>query len=122
MEVNFICPMCFNTVETNGVGPAGRPKFNWLLRKIYFKSCKLFRNPARWHDFHYHILGFEKRRADRLFLAGMLKAVKNRENNWFTERWFKYQANKFYLAVKYGGQDAYKRAQLECLRGKSGAS
>lgn len=116
--IEFICPKCKHEVKTNGVG-SDSSKFNkvvkFTINTVYRLACRVFDRAARWHDFKYHIFKYGKTRADREFLRDCLKAIKNRENNWLTERWLKYQANKFYLSVKYCGQDAYDKAQMECF-------
>jgi hypothetical protein len=111
------CPVCLCPTKTNGVGAMSggfAGGVSWVVDKIYPIACRLFEKPARYHDWRYSQLGYGKERADREFLRDMLRAVRKRDNNFFTERWLKYQANKFYLAVKIGGGDAYEAAQKEC--------
>lgn len=111
-----ICPKCGTEIKTNGVGPSGSPKFNWVLNSIYSFSCKLFKEAAEIHDQSYHIYGFGKDKADYNFYDNMDKAIKDADVNWFSEKWYCYQRSKFYNAVKLGGQDAYDEAQLVCLK------
>ena len=112
------CPECHEQTKVNGVGTdSGKlaSAMSKTVNFIYPVACKVFRTSADYHDWRYAIYKFGKKKADRLFLRDMLQAIKNRDNNWFTERWLKWQANKFYLAVKIGGGDAYEVAQKECL-------
>jgi hypothetical protein len=108
------CPECNEEVSTNGVGPSGSPKFSWWLQKVYSNSCKLFHEAGVLHDFHYHIYEYGKTRADTEFLVDMLRIAKARP--WYSRGWYKYQARKFYTAVKYGGDSSYEEAQGVCLR------
>ena len=111
------CPVCLGPTKTNGVGAMSggfAGGVSWAVNKVYPLSMRVFEKPARYHDWRYGQLGYGKERADREFLRDMLKAVRLRDNNFFTERWLKYQAHKFYLAVKVGGGDAYDQAQDEC--------
>jgi hypothetical protein len=112
----MICPKCDTEIKTNGVGPSGAPKFNWLLQKIYYFSCKLFHKAANQHDCDYHIYGYGKQKADYNFFIAMGQAIEEEKCNWFTERWYNYQRIKFYNAVKFGGSDAYNDAQEVCLK------
>ena len=118
-----MCPVCSHPIKANGVGSKSSrfsAAVTSLVNKIYPYTCGLFEGAANLHDWRYGQLCFGKERADRLFLADMLKAIKDNDRlNWFTRRWFKYQANKFYIAVKLGGDDAYHNAQMECLKNQS---
>ena len=118
-----MCPVCSHPIKVNGVGSKAS-KFSaavtWIVNKIYPYTCELFEGAANLHDWRYGQLGYGKERADREFYRDCLKAIKENDRlNWFTKKWFKYQAKKFYLAVKVGGDDAYHNAQMECLKNQS---
>jgi hypothetical protein len=109
----MICPECNRDIITNGVGPSNSPKFSWWLRTIYSRSCKLFHEAGNLHDLHYHQYGYSKSQADTEFLLDMLREAN--KSPWYSRGWYRYQARKFYTAVKYGGDDSYNEAQYECL-------
>lgn len=111
-----ICPQCGVEIKTNGVGADGSPKFNWLLNSVYWFSCKLFKEAADIHDMSYHIYNFGKDKADYNFYDNMGKAIEDANCNWFSERWYQYQREKFYTFVVGLGQDAYDEAQIVCLK------
>ena len=109
------CPECGHMIEVNGVGPSNSPKFSWFLRTVYSASCEIFHEAGNDHDLHYHMYQYGKKRADRVFLRDMLRAIEKNDCNWLSEKWYRYQAKKFYLAVKLGGDVSYADAQYECL-------
>ena len=112
----MMCPRCEVEIKTNGIGAQNSPKFNWFLQNIYRYSCRIFEEAANLHDCHYAMYGFDKQKADLQFLQDMHVAIQFANPNWFKKKWLNYQANKFYLAVKLYGQDAYDTAQFTCLK------
>jgi hypothetical protein len=112
----MICPKCETEVKTNGIGPSNSPKFSATLKFIYGFSCKLFKEAGQKHDFSYHIYQYSKQQADEEFLENMIQAIDDNDCNWFSKKWYHYQANKFYLAVKLGGEDSYLESQEVCLK------
>jgi hypothetical protein len=114
-----LCPSCERQIAVNGVGTNSSKwggRVSRIVNKIYPVACKLFEEPANVHDLSYHIYQFGKTVADLNFYHTCLTEVKNSKHNRLVKKWLKYQAKKFYLAVKYGGDSAYESAQRECLR------
>lgn len=140
-----ICPLCKREVELNGSGSTQgffMSGVTWLINKLYPITEKLFRPASDWHDMAYHqgIKG-KKHEADDTFHRKCLELVDNpdqaneyvcielilgnslprlskieiwlvKSNRW----WFRYQAGKFYEALKLGGDLAYPKCSCtECI-------
>ena len=127
MKIEYAkCEKCGQMVELNGAGSTANIWQRGLTKAINFLypiSQKLFRPCANWHDMAYHQGAFEgtpnqaRILADAEFHRMCLAEIENptrpdltkvdrffvRWNKW----WFKYQANKYYLALKIGGEGVY---------------
>lgn len=128
MKIEYTtCEKCGRSVELNGAGSTAniwqRGVTN-VINMVYPISQKLFRLPANQHDMAYHQGAYDHTRddartlADAQFHKDCLYYIENphlvadlskfdrflvRFNKW----WFKYQANKYYLALKIGGEGVY---------------
>ena len=77
----------------NGCGPGFWSRF--VPEMVWHDACQR-------HDFDYW-LGFTKHdryRADRRFLTAMLKAASDRARGWWSRRWYRMWAWRYYYAVR----------------------
>lgn len=111
------CPECSRLVELNGAGSTAnfwQRGLTRLLNRFYPITLRTFRGATDQHDLDYHIgprIGFERESerkiADEKFLMNCNRAVSESNRNSFMKSWLRYQAEKFYTALRIGGSSAY---------------
>jgi len=129
MKIEYVkCEKCGRMVELNGAGSTANIWQRGLTKAINFLypiSQKLFRPCANWHDMAYHLGAYDggpkqaQTLADAHFHEMCLAEIENPTNPDLTKLdrffvrcnkwWFRYQANKYYLALKLGGEGVYPK-------------
>jgi len=113
------CPICGDDVELNGPGSTAnlwQRSITRLINTIYPISQRIFRPAADRHDLAYHIgpkpgetAHTSRLDADNNFLKDCENEIEKSGKNWIFKRWLRYQANKYYLALRVGGAAQFPR-------------
>lgn len=122
------CPFCHRTVELNGAGSTAnmwQTGLTKLLATIYPITVKTFRPATDQHDLDYHIgpkVGHDKEQVRQLkdfaFLQNCHKAINESNRNAFMKSWLRYQAEKFYNALRLGGGAVFPHYHCTDIRRK----
>lgn len=137
------CKRCGAVVELNGCGSTSNIWMRGLtnaINALYPISQKLFRHASDNHDLAYHQgLKGKRNQADEMFLSDCMGAIETpeavvlylkyeREKGFKVSQlstfdlfliknarwWFRYQAKKYYEALKLGGDACYPKVDCTC--------
>ena len=120
-----ICEKCLRIVRLNGAGSTSNfwnRGVTWTINKLYPITQELFFEASCAHDMRYHQGPWsDDAEKDRLFcdneFHGNCRIAVFDSNKWLVktfQKWFLWQAEKYYLAVRLGGSASFEKIACTC--------